>query len=119
MAVKSIGEYKFPAADRVENFHGNQLVYIGWDKHLMFCAPIAFPLPPDMPFQALVEEVIPGAYSAHPEFEKIDWDAVEWSLDQEDFTPILDASLEANGVGHKSLIRMRTPGLNGIAGVAS
>ncbi|CAG0911761.1 unnamed protein product, partial [Cyprideis torosa] len=69
-----------------------------------------------MPFQALISDLLPGAFSAHPDFAEIEWDKVEWSLDQIPFTPDVGASLKDNGVGHKSVIRMRTPGLNGIAG---
>ncbi len=32
--------------DKVDNFHGNQVVYVSWDDHLLFCAAQAFPLPP-------------------------------------------------------------------------
>ena len=39
MGVAAIKEYDFEPADRLENFHGNQLLYIGWDGHLLFCAP--------------------------------------------------------------------------------
>ena len=35
--------------DRVENFHGKQLLYIGWEDHLMIASPVCLPLPPDMP----------------------------------------------------------------------
>jgi phenol hydroxylase P4 protein len=118
MAVKAAYEgYTGPNADAVGNFHGNQLVYVGWDEHLMFPFAAAFPLPPAMPFAALVKEVLPSAYSLHPEFEKIDWDRVEWLLDGERFTPAMDKSLGENGIGHKSLLRLRTPGLDGIAHV--
>ncbi len=50
MPVKSIGEYPALVRDNVENFHGNQLVFVGWDHHLMIDSPRAFPLPADMPF---------------------------------------------------------------------
>lgn len=112
-------EYKFDAKDVEANFHGNQLVYVGWDHHLMFCAPVAFPLPGDMPFTALIEEVITNAFGMHPDFANIDWSAVQWKLDGEDFQPDTQASLKDNGVGHKSVIRMHTPGLNGIKGSGS
>ena len=115
----SLSDYRGVAKDAQANFHGNQLVYIGWDKHLIFCAPICFPLPPDMPFAALVDEVLPGAYNQHPDFAKIDWGRVEWSLDQQPFTPALDKSLADNGITHKSVIRFRTPGLDGLNGIAS
>ncbi len=116
MSVTSIGSYEFEPLDKLENFHGNQLTYINWEEHLMFCAPLCFPFPPDMPFGALVNEVLPGAYGQHPDFEKIKWDEVVWKLDGKDFTPNMDASLADNGLGHKSLLRFWTPGLTGIKG---
>jgi len=116
MSVTSIGKYEFEPLDKVENFHGNQLTYINWEHHLLFCTPVCLPLPPDMPFGALVKEVLPGIYSQHPDFEKIDWDKVTWTLDGKDFTPDMTKSLGENGLGHKSLIRFRTPGLEGIKG---
>ncbi len=119
MTVKSIGDYPALPRDGVENFHGNQMVIIGWDQHLMISSPMAFPLPPDMPFGAFKSEVMPAAFGPHPEWGQIDWSTVQWMLDGEDFTPDMDASLKDNGVGHKSVIRFQTPGLNGIAGSGS
>ncbi len=119
MAVTAIGDYPALPRDGVENFHGNQMVVVGWDYHLMIDAPMAFPLPPGMPFGALVGEVMPVAFSAHPEWEQIDWEAVKWMLDGESFTPDMEASLEDNGIGHKSVIRFVTPGLDGIGGTGS
>ncbi|HFB63941.1 MAG TPA: phenol hydroxylase [Aeromonadales bacterium] len=119
MSVKSIGEYPALVKDNVENFHGNQMVIIGWDHHLMISSPMAFPLPPDMPFGAFQNEVMPAAFGAHPEWSSIDWASVEWQLDNEPFSPKLEASLKDNGIGHKSVIRFVTPGLNGIGGSGS
>ena len=119
MPVKAMYDYQGEPKDVQENFHGNQLVYLGWDKHLMFCAPVCLPLPPDMPFGALVQEVLPGVYSSHPDWERIDWGRVEWTLDQQPFTPALDRGLADQGIGHKSLLRFRAPGLDGIGGVAT
>lgn len=119
MSVQATYDYRGEPKDRQENFHGNQLVYIGWDKHLMFCAPVCLPLPPEMPFGALVKEVLPGVYGSHPEFEQIDWERVRWSVDQKPFEPDLEQGLKAQGIDHKSLIRFVTPGLDGIAGSAS
>ena len=99
--------------DRVENFHGNQVVYVHWEEHLMFCAALAFPLPPGMPFGALVAEVLPTYYGMHPDFAKIDWTAVRWTVDGKPLTPAMDKSLAENGVGHKSCLRFWTPGLDG------
>ncbi|NIB42232.1 phenol hydroxylase [Pseudomaricurvus alkylphenolicus] len=119
MRQASINDYQGVAKDAQENFHGNQLVYIGWDKHLIFCAPICVPLPPDAPFEVIVKEILPAAYGLHPDFEHIDWSHVEWTVDQISHIPDMHKSLSQNGVGHKSVIRFVTPGLNGIGGVAA
>lgn len=105
--------------DRVDNFHGNIVVYVHWEDHLSFCAAMAFPLPPAMPFAALVEEVIKPHYAMHPDFARIDWSAVSWMVDDKMMTPDLSASLADNGLHHKSLVRFWTPGLKGYKGSAS
>ncbi len=118
MSVKAVfDDYTGPVRDAVENFHGNQLVYVAWDEHLMFPCAAVFPLPPEMTFAALIAEVLPPVYGAHPDFAKIDWQNVHWTLDGGEFTPDPNASLAANGVGHKSLLRLATPGLDGIGGI--
>lgn len=120
MAVTAIVEnYVGERLDRVENFHGNQVLYIGWDNHLFFCAPVALPVPPDMLFGKVVEELIPGAFSLHPEFGQIDWDALQWHLNGEPFTPQAEVTLAEQGIDHKSILRFATPGLNGIKGSGS
>ncbi len=120
MTVRAIrDDYTAVPKDLEANFHGNRLVYLGWDQHLMFCAPLAFPLPPQMPFRALRDELLPAGFGQHPEFARIDWERAEWLLDGAPFVPDLDASLDANGVGHKSVLRLRTPGLDGLQGSGS
>lgn len=119
MVVRSIGEYPVLPRDGIENFHGNTMVAVCWERHLMIDAPMAFPLPAGMPFGALVAEVLPAAYGAHPEWEKVDWDTVEWMLNGQPFQPDFEASLADNGIDHKSLIRFVTPGLDGIGGTGS
>ncbi len=117
MAVAAITEnYTGERRDRIENFHGNQVLYVGWDYHLMFCAPVAFAVPPDTPFSKVQDELIPGAFSQHPDFAQIDWDQVQWHLNGEDFVPQRERSLIEQGVDHKSIVRFTTPGLNGING---
>lgn len=108
-----VGEVK----DRVELFHGNQLIYIGWEQHNMICAPFALPLPSAMLFGDLIDKVLPTtSFTAHPDWPKIDWSKVEWLRSDKPFKPDRTKSLADNGLGHKALIRFRTPGLNGIAG---
>ena len=119
MPVTSLNGYVDNVMDDVSKFHGNQVVYVGWDEHLMFCASTAYPLPPEMPFADLIKDVLPSTYAIHPDFEKIDWDAVQWSLNNEPFTPDLEASLKDNGIKHKCSLRFVTPGLNGVKGSGS
>ena len=68
-----------------------------------------------MPFGALVAEVLPTLYGSHPDFAQIDWEA-EWRDSGKPFMPDFAKSLADNGLVHKSAIRFRTPGLNGIGG---
>jgi len=111
-----VGEVK----DRAELFHGNLLIYIGWDQHNMICAPLALPLPPAMPFGDLIDKVLPTtAYAAHPDWPKIEWSKVQWLRSSNAFKPDLKKGLSDNGLGHKALIRFKTPGLDGINGSRS
>ena len=117
MPVQAITpDYMGEMKDTKDKFGGNQIVYFGWDHHLMFCAPIAFPLSPDMPFAAVLSDVLPGGYGMHPDFEAIDWEQVQWLLNGQPWSPQLDSSLSENGIDHKSILRFSTPGLNGIQG---
>ena len=111
--------YAGELADTEDRFHGRRLLYVGWEHHLMFCSPVCLPLPAAMPFAALIEEVLPGVYGSHPDFAQIDWGRVEWFDSGRPFKPDASKSLAENGLEHKSAIRFRTPGLNGIAGSCS
>ena len=64
MAVAAVKEYQFAPADSMDKFHGNQLLYIGWEDHLLFCAPFAFPFPPTMRFGDIIAGVLPGVLLA-------------------------------------------------------
>ena len=108
--------YSGDILDRRETFGGNILVYIGWDEHLLFCSAKTFPLPPDMPFQALRENILKEGFSQHPDFEHIDWTATQWQLNGRPFQPDDNKTLAEQGFDHKSLLRFKTPGLNGWRG---
>lgn len=111
-----IQDYRGAAKDVAANFHGNIIVYFSWTDHLMFCAPLAFPLPPDMPFGTLLTEVLPPHFGAHPQWAEIDWSTTQWELNRKPFTPDLSKSLADNGIDHKSVLRFTTPGLTGYKG---
>ncbi len=119
MAVKAIGEYSFPAMDSVDKYGGNQLIYIGWDQHTMINSPMAFPVSPDMLFADIIENLMPPAFSQHPDFEHIKWGEVQWLRDNKPFEPNMENSIKENGIVHKGSIRFKTPSLNGIEGTGS
>ncbi|MDE1950730.1 MAG: phenol hydroxylase subunit P4 [Burkholderiales bacterium] len=115
MSVVALEPYDPPARDLREHFPA-PLLYIGWDDHLMFASPYCLPLPPDMPFGALLSQVLPGIYGSHPDFARIDWAAARWFKSGRPWQPDASRSLAENGLVHKDVIRLRTPGLTGIRG---
>ena len=119
MAVAAVSKYEFAPADTQDKFHGAQLLYIGWEDHLLFCAPFAFPFPATMRFGDVVAGPMQVAFGYHPDFAQIDWAKAEWFKSGKPFTPDFDKSLAENGLKHKDVIRFRTPGLNGIKGSCS
>lgn len=118
MSVVALEPYSFKPRDARENFPA-PLLYIGWEDHLMICAPVCLPLPPDMPFGALATAVLPGVFGYHPEFAKIDWSEARWFKSGQPWTPDAAKSLADNGLKHKDVIRFATPGLTGIEGSSS
>lgn len=119
MSVRALKDYPLRVADSKDKFNGNQMLFVGWDQHLMFCAPFAWALPPTMLFGDLVNGVFPDAFGAHPDFAKIDWSNVEWLKSSQPWQPDFDLTIEQNGLEHKDSLRFRTPGLNGIEGSSS
>lgn len=117
MPVTSVsGSYPEDVRDREENFGGKRLVSVYWVNHLLFCAPFCFPVDPNISLRTYVTEVIAETFGDHPEYARIDWDKAEWLLDNEPFEANLDASLEENGIHHKAILTLTTPGLDGLNG---
>jgi phenol hydroxylase P4 protein len=118
MAVKSIGEYPLIMKDSVDKFHGNQLVFVHWIGHFLEGSIKAFPLPPEMPFGAIMSDIIPASYKIEPDFQNLDFDKTEviWEIDGKVVTPDPSKSLKDNGIGHKSYIQFTTPSLTGKLG---
>nr|AAA88460.1 tbmE [Pseudomonas sp.] len=110
--------YKFPMKDVRENFPA-ALLYIGWEDHLMFCAPVCLPLPPDMPFGALMTRCCLASTPS------IRTSSVSTGMRRSGSSPVSPGrpmaakSLAENGLGHKDVIRFRTRGLTGIKGSCS
>lgn len=117
MPVNAISDYQFEPSDAAANFHGATLVYAGWDGHLLFSSPYAWPLPPDLPFGHFLGGPMAGAFGQHPDWAAIDWFAAKWTKNGEAFQPDLDGTIASNGIAHKDSLRFSTPGLNGIDGL--
>ena len=108
-------DYRGEMKDAVENYRGQMLMSVGWDEHLCY-SPLCFPVSPEAPFKVLTDQILPGMFAQHPDASKIDWSRVEWKRSGEPFKPDPERSLRDNGLEHKSILRFRTPGLNGYEG---
>jgi len=111
--MKTIGDYPVRQRDDESLFYNKRLIFLSWENHLMFAAPLCVPLPPTLPFGALIRDVLPELYGEHREFEDIDWKRTQWFNSGKRFIPDVGKSLEQHGLAHKSLIRFRTPALEG------
>lgn len=118
MTVKSKKDYVGVPRDLVANFGGNQIVYLSWDKHLLFAAPFLICVPPEMPFREFVAGPMTALLAPDADTGAIEWDKVEWLMANHPFVPDFDRSLAENGIAHKAQLRFRTPGLNSIMGAA-
>ncbi|MGI9246568.1 MAG: phenol hydroxylase subunit P4 [Steroidobacteraceae bacterium] len=119
MTVNAIGKYDFPSKDTVDKFHGMQLLYVGWDDHLMFCSPLAFLLPPDTKFGDVCTKVLAQAYGYHPEWAKVDFAKATWRKSGQPWQADMNKTLKELGLRHKDVLRLTTPGLKGIEGTGT
>lgn len=115
MSVAAITSYDFASHDTAARY-AQPLLYIGWDEHMMFAAPIVSMVAMDTRFEDLVHKLLPRLYGEHPDFGLIQWDRVQWFRADTMFTPAMDKTLAEQGFGHKSVLRFRTPGLEGLRG---
>ena len=111
MAVVSRKEYIGVSRDAVENYKGQQLLFISWDHHMLVAAPIMFRAHPDTKLGELIDSQLVPLLQSDPDAAAIDWNKVEWMKGSESWTPDFDRSLADNGICHKQQLRMRTPGL--------
>ncbi len=116
MTITTLAPYDFPSSDALERYKGKQLVFVWWERHRMFSRPFVVAVPPATTFGAIVKKQLTDCFSYHPDFAQIDWDKAIWHNGKTEFKPDFDKSLADNGIGHKDLIRLTTPGLDGIAG---
>lgn len=114
MSVKAISPYNSEPRDKLENFNGKQLVSLFWDNHLIFAAPLAFLVDPEISFDDFLQQYVLPAISAHPESKLIELEKIKWKLNLNNFIPNFKSSLISNDINHKSILTMTTPGLKGI-----
>jgi phenol/toluene 2-monooxygenase (NADH) P4/A4 len=115
MTVAALANYCFPSRDVAANFL-QPLLYVAWDEHMMFCAPLAVLLDGQTKFSQVRDDLLPRLYGEHPDFSRIDWARVQWFQSSRIFTPQPSQSMATQGFKHKSVLRFRTPGLEGIRG---
>jgi phenol hydroxylase P4 protein len=119
MPVTAIKDYQFPPADTQDKFHGGQLLYVGWDDHLMFCAPFAYCLPPNTLFGDLCEKIMANSFGYHPDWAKIDFSKATWRKSGQPWPADMNKTLAELGLKHKDVLRLCTPGLKGLDGTSS
>lgn len=112
MPVASLKEYIGVPRDTVDKFVGKQIVYVSWDRHLLFASPFLICVPPQMTFRQFVEEPLKMLVQPDPDAEAVDWTKVQWLKSNQPWKPKFDLSLKDNGIEHKDQIRFQTPGLN-------
>lgn len=115
MSVTAIGSYQHASHDGAARF-SEPLLYIAWDEHMMFAAPAVLPISLESSFEHLRTKVLPKLYGEHPDFARINWAQVQWFRGATMFTPKMEGTLASHGFGHKSVLRLRTPGLEGLRG---
>lgn len=123
MSVQSLKPgYVGEVRDPQEKFHGQTLLFVYWEDHLLFCAPAAILVNPgDSPAQ-LVEQ-LKQALGYDPIAAELTLDNIDWyrSLDytsDERWQIDANKSLAENGLTHKTAIRMRTPSLGDVLNIA-
>ena len=115
MSVTAIGSYDYATHDTADRFAA-PLLYVAWDEHMMFAAPAVVSLSMHTNIADVQAKLLPSLYSEHPDFERIQWSQVQWFCGDRMFTPKPNATLAEHGFEHKSVLRFRTPGLEGLRG---
>jgi phenol hydroxylase P4 protein len=103
MAVRSIGAYKFPSRSRQELYGADQLVHVWWRGNLWFVAAACFRAPKAMTWGDFIAGLVYPLFGCDPDFDPATA-KFTWTIDDQPVDPAADQSLEALGVGHKSLL---------------
>ena len=105
--IRSIGDYDFPSRSAQELYGDDQLVHVWYDGNPWFVAAACFRAPKAMTFADFWAALVVPYHVEDPDWQE-SWTPAdfEWAVDDAAWEPDADASLEAQGVGHKSVIRM-------------
>lgn len=106
MAVKAMGPYDYPSADRAENFGDDQLVYVHWAGNPTLCAAAAFRAPKAMAWEVFKTTMIDPWAASDADYDPAT--TTGWTLFDEPFQPDPGVSLTDLGIGHKALLAFRT-----------
>ncbi len=115
MSVTAIGSYSHSSHDTADRFSA-PLLYVAWDEHMMFAAPAVVPLSMHTSMADVQAKLLPSLYSEHPDFKRLQWSQVQWFFGGKMFMPNPNRTLAEHGFKHKSVLRFRTPGLEGLRG---
>lgn len=105
--IRSIGAYDFPSRSAQAFYGDDQLVHVWYDGNPWFVAAACFRAPKAMPFGDFWSALVVLYHEEDPDWQP-SWTPADfdWGLDDAAWTPDEGATLEALGVGHKSVIRM-------------
>ncbi|MCB0905736.1 MAG: hypothetical protein KDB63_01295 [Nocardioidaceae bacterium] len=106
MAVKAIGDYKFPSRSRQELYGDDQLVHVWWKDNPWFCAAACFRAPKAMTWGDFWNALVVPFMEEDPDFDP--GRVYSWAIEGREFEPDPSATLEAQGVFHKCVISMST-----------
>ena len=112
MAIKSTKEFVGVPRDAEEHYDGNRIVYVSWDRHLLFAASLMTCVSKDMLLRDYLEGPIRDLLANDPDVGQLDFEKATWLKANQPWRPQFDKSLAENGVGHKEHLRFDTPGLN-------
>ncbi len=102
MTVRAIAPYDFPSRSRQELYGDDQLVHVWWRDNGWFAAAACFRAPRAMTWAEFRSAMVDPWASADPDFDPSA--EYRWTVDGEPVEPAGDQTLQALGVGHKSLV---------------
>ena len=79
---------------------------------MLMAAPFMLFGAPDQKLGDIIEQQLKPLMQPDPDFDKIDWDAIEWTKSGEPWMPDFNKTVKENGLVHKEQFRFKTPDLS-------